>query len=332
MLRAALIGCGSVGQRRAEVMESSANTALVAVSDADQSRAAHMARAYSADLEPDWEVLLQRADIEAIAIATPNYLHARIGLAALQAGKHVLIEKPLACSVEDAEALVDAAKKSQCVLHTGFNHRWYPNIQKAHQMINEGVIGEPFLARCIYGHGGPGAQRTWFASKEFSGGGTVLDNGIHALDLFRWFLGEPTEGVGMVGTLAAISNDCEDNGFGSFRMDGGKLALLHASWTQWSPRFSFELTGAYGSLHASDRDQLSLSARGVSGRDVSAQTWRWIGKNTSWADDWNEFAVAIAEGRESMTSGLDGLKALRMALAIYESNGIGQVVSLRARD
>ncbi len=329
MLGVALVGCGNVGRTRARVVQGDPAARLVAVSDQDAGRAAALAGESGAEAVAAWHEAVGRADVDAVIVSATNDTHAPVGLAALASGKHVLIEKPLARTPDEAAQLVAAAESSGRVLQTGFNHRWYPSIQRARRLIDEGAIGEPLLARCRYGHGARQDWPTaWFAQRELSGGGTFLDNGVHALDLFRWFLGDFAEATGMVATLAWPIAPVEDNGVGVFRGAGGRLALLHSSWTQWDPVFSFEVFGRDGFVHATSRETLILGGRGASIGAVPTQTWHEPGPNESWADDWREFTAAIREGRAPLADGRAGLEAVRMAYAVYEANARGQTVRL----
>jgi predicted dehydrogenase len=308
MLRVAQIGCGSVGQRRADIIAGDRDARLTVVSDIDAGGAAALAGATGAEAVADWRTA---------------------GLAALAAGKHVLMEKPLARTPEEAAALVAAAERAGRVLQTGFNHRWYPSIQQARRLVDEGRIGEVILLRCRYGHGArAGWEREWFTQPELSGGGTFLDNGVHALDLFRWFLGDFAEATGVVATLAWPVAPCEDNGVGIFRTADGRLALLHSSWTQWDPVFSFEITGREGFIHVVGREQVTLGGRGSVIGPVPTQTWSLPGPNESFADDWREFAAAIREGRSPLADGRAGLEAVRLAHAVYRASATGQTVRL----
>jgi predicted dehydrogenase len=328
MLRVGLVGCGAVGRRRAGIVAADEGARLVVASDLDSGRAAALAGDFGAEAADDWRAVVERADIDAVIVSASNDTHAPVGLAALAAGKHLLVEKPLARTPEEAAELVMAAERAGRTLQTGFNHRWYPSIQHARRLVDEGAIGQPIMARCRYGHGGRRSWPSeWFTRKEISGGGTFLDNGVHALDLFRWFLGDFAEATGMVATLA-WEVACEDNGVGAFRTADGRLALLHSSWTQWDPVFSFELFGREGFIHVTSRESLTLGGRGAVIGPVPTQTWTTPGPNVSFDDDWREFAAAIREGRPPLTDGRAGLEAVRMAYAVYEASATGRTVRL----
>jgi predicted dehydrogenase len=235
----------------------------------------------------------------------------------------VLCEKPLARTPEEAAALVAVAAQSKRALKTGFNHRYHPAIAEAHRLACEGRIGRILVLRCRYGHGGrTGYEHEWRADRV-SGGGELLDQGVHALDLFRWFAGEFTEMSAMVSS-AYWPIEVEDNAFCLLRTAEGATASLHASWTQWKNLFSFEVFGESGYLEIEGLggsygpERLVIGERRASGAP-SEQQIEFLGEDTSWAAEWAEFTAAIREERAPEASGWDGWQALRLAAAAYES-------------
>jgi predicted dehydrogenase len=196
----------------------------------------------------DWHAMLDREKLDIIVVATPNKYLKEITLNAAQKKIHILCEKPLGRNLADSVEMVEAAKKNKVFLKTGFNHCHHPAIWKAYAMVKEGTIGEIYYARCIYGHGGrPGYEKEWRANREICGGGELLDQGVHVVDLFRWFLGDFEE---VFGTLSTYSwnMEVEDNAFALFKTAKGQTASMHTSWTQWKNRFSFEIYGEAGYL------------------------------------------------------------------------------------
>jgi predicted dehydrogenase len=134
------------------------------------------------------------------------------------------------------------------ILKTVFNHRYHPAVFKAHQLVADGEIRPVYFIRCIYGHGGrPGYEKEWRASRDVCGGGEMLDQGVHVVDLFRWFLGEFEEAFGYKPTCY-WPMEVEDNAFALFKTAKGQVAQMHTSWTQWKNRFTFEIFGEAGYL------------------------------------------------------------------------------------
>jgi predicted dehydrogenase len=305
---------------------------LVAVADVDAGRAEVMARAFGSRVYAEPEALFGARDVQAVIVATPHQWLAPVAKAALEAGKHVLCEKPLARTPEEAAALVAVAAQSKRALKTGFNHRYHPAIAEAHRLAREGRIGRLLVLRCRYGHGGrTGYEHEWRADRV-SGGGELLDQGVHALDLFRWFAGEFTEMSAMVSS-AYWPIEVEDNAFCLLRAAEGVTASLHASWTQWKNLFSFEVFGESGYLEIEGLggsygpERLVIGERRASGAP-SEQQIEFLGEDTSWAAEWAEFAAAIREERAPEASGWDGWQALRLAAAAYESARTKAVVRI----
>lgn len=331
-MRTVVIGCGGVGRRRSQIVLDEPGASLVAVVDIDQGRAEATARERGCDAMTDAHAAIARADVDAVVISTSNDQHAPLGIAALRAGKHVLVEKPLARQPDEAAELVAAARTSGRVLQTGFNHRFYPSVKKARELVREGAIGEPILCRCRYGHGGRTTfPQEWFTDKALSGGGTFLDNGVHALDLFRVFLGDFAEATGFVGNLVWQVQPCEDNGMGIFRTRDGKMAMLHSSWTQWEINFGFEIFGREGWLNCESNERLTMGGRVAHIGHPPTQSWNLVGSERSFADDFAEFAAAVREGRDPDATGEAGLAAVEMAHAVYEASSSGRTVRLGAR-
>ncbi len=169
---------------------------------------------------------------EAVVVATFNKDLLPVTLAALKSGKHVLCEKPLGCNAREAEEMVVAARKADRVLKVGFNHRHHPALQQAHELAKSGKIGRLTSIRAAYGHGGrPGYDQEWRGNPELAVGGELLDQGVHIIDLCRWFLGDFVQVSGMLGTWFWQVAPLEDNGFALLQTAEGQIATVHTSWT-----------------------------------------------------------------------------------------------------
>jgi predicted dehydrogenase len=209
------------------------------------------------------------------------------------------------------------------VLKCGFNLRHHPALAQVKQWIDAGEIGELCYLRGRYGIGGrPGYEQDWRADPDVSGGGQLMDQGIHLLDLARWFLGELTSVSGTLGAYFWNVEPLEDNAFMLLSTADGKTAQLHASWTQWKPLFSLELTGRDGYTVAQGLGgAYGAEVATLGKRDLTApfaeRRIEYRGGDGSWRAEWREFAAAIAEGRQPSGSGEDGLAALRIAEAVY---------------
>lgn len=337
VLAVGMIGAGRVGAKRAGAIAQAPNTRLVAVADRDPQRAQALAQAHGCRAGETWEAVVAARDIDAVVVATPHRWLAPITLAALEAHKHVLCEKPLAMTAEEAERVVAAALRNGTKLKTGFNHRHHPALREAHALARAGRIGRLLFLRCRYGHGGrAGYAEEWRADPAESGGGELLDQGIHALDLFRWFLGEFTEVSAFLGQ-AFWPIAVEDNAFCTLRTADGQIASLHASWTQWKNLFSFEVFGENGYLIAEGLggsygpERLVIGLRPENFGPPAEEHLTFDGEDTSWTEEWEEFHAAIREDRPPLADGFDGWQALRLVGAAYESARTRGAISLAGR-
>src|SRR4030042_3148147 len=244
--RVGLIGAGRQGRRLGKAIRDGAQDKITVV-DVDQQAAARLAKEIRAGVGKDWRELASAADIDIIVVCTPPNLHAPICIAAMESGKHVLCEKPLAPNTVEAARIVQAGERHKVRLQCGFNLRFHPGMKQAKKWLDEGLIGTPVFVRCRYGIcGSPDYDKDWRANASISGGGELMDQGVHVIDLFRWFLGEFTEVTSLTSTSCWDIAPLEDNVFALLRTEKGQIASLHASWTQWKNLFSFELFGHEG--------------------------------------------------------------------------------------
>jgi predicted dehydrogenase len=333
-MRVGIVGAGLQGRRRAQALKAVDGSNLVIVADVRQDAAAALAAEADCLATSQWEDVVTRDDVEAVIVCTPPHLHAQISIAAMRMGKHVLCEKPLARNADEGREMLRAARESGVRLKCGFNLRHHPAIRQVRQWYEAGNIGEIDWIRCRYGIGGrPGYDQEWRAQAEVSGGGQLMDQGIHLLDLCRWFLGDFAEVFGFIATRFWDIALLEDNAFALLRTGQGQIASLHASWTQWKPLFSFEVSGHDGYLVVEGLGGAYGSERAILGRRDFAAPFReevveFRGADRSWEEEWREFVSAIREGREPSASGEDGLAANELAQAIYESARFGRAVRL----
>ena len=326
MIRIGIVGAGLIGRKRAEAIASlSTDLKVDLVSDIDAEKAAELSRFCGAVSCVDWRELTRRDDIDGVIVATPNKFIREIAISALEHGKHVLCEKPLGRNAGEAEAIWSKAKERGLILKTGFNHRFHPAVRTAKKIVVDGGVGKIYLMRAVYGHGGrPGYEREWRASRDLCGGGELLDQGVHVIDLFRWFLGEFDEVFGKVETFY-WDMEVEDNAFAMLRTRSAQVATMHTSWTQWKNKFLLEIIGEKGYLVVDGlggsygTERLVIGKRKVSGGAPDEEIIEFLGPDISWREELKEFASAITENREPIGSGYDGVMANRLVGAVYES-------------
>ncbi len=330
VLAVGIIGAGLQGCRRAGAL-SHFEDRISMVADSDLDRAQSLAATVGCEATTNWEDVVGDDSIDAVIVCTPPNLHEQICVAASRQGKHVLCEKPLTRTPEEATRVLAAARQSGIKLKCGFNHRHHPGIQQAKKWLDQGSIGEPTYIRSVYGIGGrQGYEQDWRANVEISGGGQMMDQGLHVIDLARWFLGEFEEVSGFVQTAYWDIAPLEDNAFCLLRTQKGQVASIHVSWTQWKNQFSFHVFGTDGYVTVDGLGGSYGVEKAALGKRVFLEPFReevveFRGEDRSWEEEWREFAGAISEDREPLANGEDGLEAIRIAHAVYEAASKGGV-------
>src|SRR5271157_2591646 len=240
----AVIGCGLIGKRRAAALAKVPGARLSCACDLDAKRASETALlAPGCRSAIDFQSVIADAGVDAVVVSTPNASLAPIALAAAKAGKHALIEKPGALGAAELREVRDAATAANVRVRIGYNHRFHPGLLKAREIVDSGALGPLMFLRGRYGHGGrKGYDREWRADPKLSGGGELIDQGVHLIDLASWFLGEFTSVSGHAATYF-WDMKVDDNAFLSLRTAAGQTAWLHVSCTEWKNMFSLEIYG-----------------------------------------------------------------------------------------
>ncbi len=322
--RVAVIGAGRFGARRAVAVACHRGSSVVLVADIVGERARSVAAQIGCAATSDWKEAATREDVDVVVVSTPTGVLSKVARAALEAGKHVLCEKPFGRRADEVLPVVELARRKRLRLKIGYNHRYHPAIQKAHSLFVEGAVGRPHFLRCLYGHGGrPGYDQEWRSQTETAGGGQLLDQGVHALDLFQWFLGEFQEVKAFATTAFWQIAPLEDNIYALLRTPESCVASLHASWTNWKNVFSLELFGEEGFLAVSGLGgsygpgRLCWGRRLALGVRPEEQWFEFPGEDRSLACEWDDFVNCIIEGREPQSNGQEGWRTLKLAEAIY---------------
>jgi predicted dehydrogenase len=331
----AVIGCGLIGERRARTAAADPRTELRVVVDTDSARAAALGQQLGVDAVKDWREALARDDVGAVTICTPNALLVPIGIAALRTGRHVLIEKPMGRNATEARALAVEARRAGTVLKVGFNHRYHPGLEQAQNLFRAGAIGRLIQLRARYGHGGrPGCEREWRGDAELAGGGELLDQGVHIVDLFHWFGGAAVRAQAEMQTAVWDLGRLEDNAFGLLRFPGGAVGQFHVSMTQWKNLFSFEVHGDRGALvieglgGSYGPQVLTIIRRNMAGGVPEMERKSFEGPDPSWAAEWADFAGAM-HGEKMRLGGVDeALQVMATIDALYAAARSGSGVSI----
>jgi len=329
-LRCGLVGLGKMGGIRNTELARNPVTTVTHAADPDESK---FELYPGAVCSTDWHDVIA-SDVDAVFVATPNRITPSVIIEALKAGKHVFSEKPPGRTVEDIEAIVrEEQRRPGQVLKFGFNHRYHAGIQEAKRIIDSGRLGHLMWMRGIYGKaGGTGFESAWRSDRETAGGGILLDQGVHMLDLFRYFCGDFIEIKSMVST-SYWPIDVEDTAFALLRDTQGRVAMLHSSSTQWKHRFNLELylTDGYLSVNG-----ILSSTRSYGDETITVARKRLddpasIGKPTeevvyfdtdpSWEREIQDFVNSCLEGSPvEFGTSKDALKVMKLVYAIYEND------------
>jgi len=321
MLGVGIIGCGGIGKKRAAHLP---GARLVACADAQRDRAAALAAVTPGAVAcADWSELLRRDDVSVVVIATTNDVLAEISRAAVQAGKHVLVEKPAARNVAELDPVIAAAQQAGRFVRVGFNHRYHPALLKAHELLASGVLGPLMFVRGRYGHGGRlGYDKEWRADPVRSGGGELLDQGVHLIDLARWFLGDFTEVGGFAHTYF-WNMPVDDNAFLLLKTARQQTAFLHVSCTEWKNLFSLEIYGRDAKLHIEGLggsygvERLAFYKMLPQMGPPETTVWEYPGADTSWSAEFAEFLEDIRLERVPAAGLADARAALAVVGKIY---------------
>jgi predicted dehydrogenase len=321
----AIVGGGLIGQKRAHTL---AGARLVACADLDAGRAERLARTTpGAVATDDWRGAIDRPDVEIAVIATTNDALAEVARFAVEAGKHVLVEKPAARTVAEIDTVIAAAQRHGRLVRVGFNHRYHPALRQAYALFRSGALGELMFVRGRYGHGGRvGYQNEWRANPLVSGGGELIDQGVHLIDLSRWFLGDFVHVTGFACTYY-WPMPVDDNAFLLLRTASRQTASLHASWTEWKNLFSLEIYGRDAKLHAEGLggsygiERLAFYRMLPEMGPPETTIWEYPRGDESWASEFAEFLEDIRLGRTPSASVADARAALVVVEEIYRQSG-----------
>lgn len=319
-MRIGIVGCGRMGQRRARAAR---GHDIVAVADADTGRAAQLAAEFGATAVGDWRAVVG-AELDAVFVATPHDALAPIALAAIEAGKHVFVEKPGARSAAELAPVMAAAKAQRRVVKVGYDHRFHPAFVEARRLVDVGDLGQLLYVRGRYGHGGrKGYETEWRLDPARAGGGELIDQGSHLIDLARWFLGELDVAFAAMPTYFWKA-PVEDNCFLALRSASGRLAWLHASWTEWRNLFSFEIVGRAGAAVVDGvggsygAGRLTVHRRPAEMGPPRTTIQDFPSAAESWQREFAEFESAVREDREPMGGLADAFATLTIIERIYE--------------
>lgn len=324
-----IIGCGLIGNKRAKSILANGDRVVMAC-DTNLSSLTDFGFRYNCKITHMFEELVANPDIDAVVISTPNKYIKQLSTEALYYGKHVLCEKPPGRNLEETKEIARVAKKTGKTVKVGFNHRFHPGISYAKSLCDNNVVGDIMYIRSVYGHGGrEGYEKEWRMDKEISGGGELLDQGVHIIDLSRWFLGEFAE---VFGDLESCywKEGIEDNVFAFLRTEDKKVSQFQTSWTQWKNKFSFEIYGNDGYILVNGlggsygKETVTVGKR--SNKGIPTEDSCIFDYDDSWDKEWDNFATAIKMNIHPYSDIEDAVKTMEIVDAIYKSDFLGRMV------
>jgi predicted dehydrogenase len=322
----AVIGCGLIGRKRVQAAKGLAE--LRYACDLDARRAQDLAALVpGARAVTDFQDVLRDPAVGAVVVATLNASLAPIALAAVQAGKHVLVEKPGALNSGQLRTLQPAAAATGAKVRLGYNHRYHPSLQRARALIDEGAVGPLMFLRARYGHGGRvGYDREWRADPALAGGGELIDQGVHLIDLAGWFLGDFSTVEGHAATYF-WDMKVDDNAFLNLRTSAGQTAWLHVSCTEWKNLFSLEIYGRNGKLALDGLggsygpERLAFYRMLPEMGPPETTIWEYVRGDDSWAVETRAFFDDIRLDRVPVPGLAEGIRTLEIVETTYRSSG-----------
>lgn len=323
-LRIGLIGCGGISRAHVRAIQSLGQemVRVVATCDVEEALARERARESGTEVVlTDWREVLKREDIDAVDICLPHDLHAEVAVAAAQAGKHILVEKPISTTLEDGWAMVRAARQAGVVLMTAFVERFEAENWRTKQLLDEGWLGAPILAQLDHLQNVIVPPGHWVRSRQRLGGGAIASAGCHRLDLLRWFIGE-VEWVSAETTYHPDRMEGEVAGVVNLQFTGGAIATMSINWL--SPHRAFYrklwLEGTEGAVH-------NWNGLHVFSRKKPEWSEGFVKLELEpidpFAAEIRHFVECVREGKEPLTSGEDSLRSQAVAVAANVSEQTG---------
>lgn len=327
IVNVAIIGCGLIGQKRANALKNKKN--LLFCVDKVYEKAKHLADQFSGCIaSTDYQKIVQDADVQVVIISTLHNALAEIAHAAVASGKHVLIEKPGARHFSELKPIMQLAKKNNVIVRVGFNHRYHRALRKARELIDQNALGELMFVRARYGHGGRiGYDMEWRADPHLSGGGELIDQGVHLIDLARWFLGDFSDVQGDAHTYY-WNMPVDDNAFLLLKTPKQQIAFLHASCTEWKNTFSFEIYGRLGKIDINGLggsygiEKITFYKMLPEMGPPETFSWEYPMADNSWEVELTEFFNDIQQNRQSSPGLNDAYAVLKIVDQIYQKEKI----------
>ena len=341
IVKLGIIGCGKITERACiPNLKDHPQTKISCLCDIDKSAAQNLIKQFeleAVDIYTDFEQMIKREDLDAIYVATPNYLHEPMAIAAAEHKKHLLVEKPLTISLKAAENMIKAAKKNNVFLMVEQSQRFDPVHQAAKEVLDKGILGRINVIRGRIGHAGPeywSKTSDWFYDKKKSGGGVMIDIGVHIADLLRWFMGKKVKEVFADITLLEKKLPVDDNGNILLRFEDGSIGGFECSWTTRPYEVNTFIYGQKGKMTTSlgrTNPVIVTLAKTEQGEDPNCtlqENTPPIAAGSSWTNAMHYFIKCITDKQKPFVDGAEGKATIEVILAAYKSAETGKWVEV----
>ena len=344
MVRVGVIGCGKIAERASlpNLVNYSQKVEIKALCDVNEAAAKNLKAKFeisSADIVKDWKKVVTRNDIDAVFVDTPNYLHEEMAVAAAANKKHVLVEKPITITVKAADNMAKAAKKHGIYLMVEQTQRFDPVHQAAKKVLDQGLLGKIHNIRGRIGHAGPEywseGKAHWFYDRKKSGGGAMIDIGVHITDLVRWFAKKKIAEV--FATIRTIEKKVpvDDNATVLFKFEDGSKGEIECSWTTRPYEVMTFVYGSKGKMMTSigtEKPVKVIIAKTNKADDPNCaleEIYPEIGPGSGWENAIHYFIDCVIKGEKPFVSGEEGKETTKVICAAYESNECGKWVKIK---
>jgi predicted dehydrogenase len=328
-LRAAVVGAGFIGVEHAAAYAADPGAELIAIVDADPARAAGAAEAHGGRPYPSISTMLHDARPQVVSVCVPTAVHGPVVSEIAGAGGHVLLEKPMAPSVAECDAIAAECEAAGVTLMLGFTHRFHPELLEARRIIASGELGEPIFAQDVFAFGEHGPWPAWYYDRAMAGGGELMHDAVHLVDRLAWLVGSPiVEVYGRTTTGARGIAGVEDGGVAVLGFASGAIGSLSvyeathplrsdAPSVPMPGRLELEIHGTRGSLRYRTWHELIVDIAGSASRTVTDLP------RDEMAREIGEFLAAVREGRAPSVGAAEGRRGVAVVQAIYASEHLG---------
>ena len=322
-MKVGIIGYGLIGKKRLNNLMT--NDQVLGICDTNHKSLEKFKKHKTIKVTTNYKDIINDSEIEVVIVSVVNNEACKIVCDALRKKKRVLCEKPLGINALESKKIFKLSKKMRLPVKVGFNHRFHPAMLKAKSLLDRGRIGKILSMRSYYGHGGrPGMETEWRCSKEKCGGGELIDQGVHIIDLFNWFGNSKV--LNIYGNIfySFWKTDVEDNAIINLEMKRNIFCNAHVSWTNWKNEFYFYINGSDGYIKINGLgnsygcETLELGKRNKRGGKPKIKKFKYTNKDDSWSREWIEFKNSIRQNRQPIGNASDGLKANEIVNHLYK--------------